>query len=128
MVIFANIFIPVLAFGTVATAASEGTSPQTVTLRRYPSQTPPIYGEKPDREGHRAPSRPLTCIISLEELQIPGIDSTEIYLYEVYDSDGEPLASFTEMSDFIEYIFSATETIEIRLHIEEFVLSGYLYI
>lgn len=88
----------------------------------------PKYKENPDEEGHRAPSRPITCIISPEELQIPGIDTTDIYLFEVHDSDGEPMASFTEMSDFIDYIFGATTTIEIRLHIDGYILCGYIYI
>lgn len=81
-----------------------------------------------DPRGRRTPPKPIIGIISSEGLQIPGIDTTEIYLYEVYDSDGKPMASFTEMYDFIDYIFGATETIEIRLHIDGYMLFGYIYL
>lgn len=86
----------------------------------------PIYGDEIDPDGRRLPSRPLLCLISPEGLQIDGVDCSEIFLYEVRDEDGMLVASYTSMQEFIYYVLTNSHTIEIRLHIGNYILKGYV--
>lgn len=86
----------------------------------------PIYGDEIDPDGRRLPSRPLMCLISLDGLQIDGIDCSEIFLYEVRDEDGMLIASYSSMQEFIHYVLTNSDTIEMRLYIGNYILKGYV--
>lgn len=75
----------------------------------------------------RTPSKPITCTISSEGIDIPGVASNDIYLYEVYSEEGECLANFASESDFIAFIFATGQTVEIRLYTDGYLLRGFLY-
>jgi len=75
----------------------------------------------------RSGAKPLPCTITPEGVEIPGVSSNDILLYEVMSEGGECLATFVSEQEFITYINASKETLEIRLHINGFVLSGFLY-
>lgn len=91
-------------------------------------QLEPEYVPEPDDEGHRAPSRLITATITPEGIVLPEQYSQSITLYEVYDENGEPLVEFSSESDFIDYVYASdSDVLEIRLHLDGYILRGFLY-
>ncbi|MCM1140180.1 MAG: hypothetical protein NC453_16565 [Muribaculum sp.] len=82
----------------------------------------------PPPTKRRAGSQTIPCEISIEKVDLSGIDISGISLYEVHDINGVTLASFESEQEFITYIFTMEETVGIRLHLDGFVLSGFLYL
>lgn len=78
-------------------------------------------------KGERKPSKRIVGTISLYEgLEIPGIDASEIYSFEIYDQNGSCLGVFNDEADFIQAIFLYQENVMIRLTTANSVLVGYL--
>lgn len=80
--------------------------------------------EKPNE--HRMPARPIQCTISEEGIFIQGYDSSEILYYEVYDLEGACLFSTVNQEEFISYILTDKNCLEIRFNIPGFILKGYI--
>lgn len=76
----------------------------------------------------RTPPHIIVCTITKNGITVPSISKDEIYLYDIYDLSGDCLASFGSEQDFISFIYSVSDTIEIRLHTNKCVLRGYLYL
>lgn len=99
------------------------TAPKTVVLHKHPIPDP----EQPeDQKGRRSVQKPIFCVISCDGISIQGIDTSEIFLYEVCAPDGETIASFVSEIDFAHYLMNEDSEVEIQLHVEDYILSGYL--
>lgn len=106
----------------------DGKAADTVQLVKYDTNVcldPEDFDPPPHRR--RSGAKPITCTITSEGIDIPGVASNDIYLYEVYSEDGECLATFASESDFIAYIFATGQTIEIRLYTDGYLLRGFLF-
>lgn len=85
----------------------------------------PEYVDKhPGR--NRMPARPTICTISLNGINIPNVSSQDIYFFEIYDSQENILGTYSTEQDFISFIYGITGTVEIRFHLDGYVLHGYL--
>jgi len=77
--------------------------------------------------GCRAPSKPISCHISESTgVVIPGVDKSDIISFEVYNENGICLASLTEESEFISFLFSLSEPVEIRIITDQYIYHGYI--
>lgn len=82
--------------------------------------------QEPIKE-RRTPSKRLAATISLDyTIEIPGINVSEIYSFEIYDEEGNCLSVFNSPEDFVQAIFLHNESIKIRLVTAEYALVGYL--
>lgn len=86
----------------------------------YPVDYPPL--------GSRIPPHPIYCNISKDNgVEISTIDC-EINSYEVWDIDGNYcIASFSEETEFVEFVFSMTSNFTIRIITDEFYLFGNVF-
>lgn len=76
----------------------------------------------------RSGSHQIPCEISMDGISISGMDTSDIYLFEVRNDNGELLNSFVSEHEFITYLYTFDETVEIRLYFEDFVLRGFLHL
>lgn len=85
----------------------------------------PLHVDNPPRK-HRMPSKRIECTITPEGVYSSSFDIDEVILFEVFDACGNILSSFTNEASFISFIFSMSESesFEIRLYFEEYVLYG----
>ncbi len=116
-------------FAALETKASQNDETQVVILLQ--KQTPPdepVYPDDLDPEGRRLPSKPIMCIISPDGILIDGIDNADILLYEAYDELGSALVSTSSEYEFVKFVLSSSETIEIHLYLQDYILCGYLEI
>lgn len=76
----------------------------------------------------RSGAKPVMCEITYESISVENVPTESILLYEVYAEEGSCLAEFSSESDFIDYVYASdSDVLEIRLHLEGYVLRGYLY-
>lgn len=79
------------------------------------------------KDGYRSPSRPITINISRTDgVQIPHVDKNEILSYSIYDEEETCLATFTNEADFVDFVFSTTGEVEIRIELADYYLCGWL--
>lgn len=91
-------------------------------------QLVPEYVPEPDDEGHRAPSRYISATVTPDGITLPEQYSGSILFYEVYTEEGDCLAEFSAEQDFIDYVFASDrDVLEIRLHLDGYILRGSLY-
>lgn len=77
-----------------------------------------------DEEGHRLPARPIILIIQ-EDGIISTINTEAIISYEILDIDGLVcIASFTEETEFTNYLFIYPGEYQIRLLAEDYYYVG----
>ncbi len=76
-------------------------------------------------QGRRLPTAPRECIISTENVTIPGVATSEVLTYEILNEDGILIFSTASEENFIECFFSLLEDIEIRLHTESSTYIGF---
>lgn len=80
-----------------------------------------------DNDGYRAPSRPITIYISeTEGLQIPQVNKDEIISYSIYNEDEVCVSTFTDETDFVNFVFSWTGTVQVRIEFEDYYLVGWM--
>lgn len=78
--------------------------------------------------GRRCPTHPIYCEIDLNNgLSFSGKDTIDVVGYELIDENGCILDSFTDESEFVEYLFSLQKPTEIRLYTDQYVYIGYIY-
>jgi len=83
--------------------------------------------EEEDDEGNRIPARPVQCYISESTgIDIPAVDKSDITSFEVYSENGICLASLTEESEFVSFLFSLSEPVEIRIITDLYIYHGYI--
>ena len=104
-----------------STAANEECISTTLTQ----SEQTPEFVEEPT-QLHRSVSATIVCTIGFDDLIISGTDVSEIVLFEIYDDSGFCLANFSNKEDFLNYIFTIRGTVEIKFHIGNYVLSGWI--
>ncbi len=80
-----------------------------------------------DDEGRRVPSKPIQCYISESTgIDIPAVDKSDITSFELYSENGICLASLTEESEFVSFLFSLSEPVEIRIITDRYIYHGYI--
>lgn len=94
----------------------------TILLQTEPSE----HNQDLDREGNRAPSRPVYCTISEEGVLITGVSRPEILLYEIFDEDEICLVSTSEDQIFLNFILSHSGIMTVKFTLEDKCLSGQL--
>lgn len=114
------ILIAMLSFSAFA----DDDSSTTYTVEVAQSIDPYIVDDGPVR--HRTPPRPLICTISPNGINIQSVNTEEITAYDIYDTEGGCIASFTTEQDFISFIYSLDGTVEIRIHTDGYVFHGYV--
>lgn len=98
-----------------------------IIVRAKIADEPPINHPKIDPEGDRAPARPIFISISAEYgVSIPAVDKDDVLSYSIYDEDGMMLASFTDDIEFASTLLSSNGTLEIRIHLDDYTLCGWL--
>lgn len=84
-------------------------------------------GNKSTKDGYRCPSRPVSIVITQADgVQIPHVDKNEILSYSIYDEEETCLATFTNEADFVDFVFSTTGEVEIRIELADYYLCGWL--
>ncbi|MCM1141832.1 MAG: hypothetical protein NC453_24945 [Muribaculum sp.] len=117
----------VMSSGSLVAKAENPTKSRKAVLQKKRKQNSnPIYDNVLDPEGRRVPCRSTFCSIDMNGIEIEGVNTELIYQYDICDLDGECLITFSTEIEFIEYVLSATEEIEIRLYIEDYFYFGYL--
>ena len=102
-------------------------SDEQIIVRAKIADEPPINHPKIDPEGDRAPARPIFISISAEYgVSIPAVDKEDVLSYSIYDEDGMMLASFTDDIEFASTLLSSNGTLEIRIHLDDYTLCGWL--
>ena len=87
------------------------------------------HNKELDDEGRRTPPKPIYCVISKTEgLNIIGLPE-EIMNYEILDPSSEiNLASFSEESDFINFLFYQIGNFKLNFEAENYNICGYITI
>jgi len=118
------IFI-ILSIIPVTITAENTSATYTVTLQTQPNKGKE-HNQPIDQEGQRAPARPIQCYISESTgIDIPAVDKSDITSFEVYSENGICLASLAEESEFISFLFSLSEPVEIRIITDQYIYHGY---
>ena len=77
--------------------------------------------------GKRIPSARVQCTIDFANLTVTGNFSSDLLSYEVWDEEGQQcLESFTRESTFVEYLYSAEGTYQLRFYSDSYVYIGYI--
>lgn len=94
----------------------------TVTMRKQSRHNKGL-----DEEGLRTPPMPIYCVISKTD-GVSIVDLTEdIISYEIWDTTHEiNIASFSEVSDFLDYLFIQTGNFQLNLETENYHICGYI--
>lgn len=82
-----------------------------------------------DTERKRLPSPSIMCVITPQGISFSSSSPDEIVTYEVWSiTDESPIASFSQESDFLDYLFtvSMNTELQIRLITPEYQLIGTL--
>lgn len=110
--------------------AAKTESPYTVILTKASDNDQPnLPHPNDDPRGNRIPPRPINCSISPDNgIDISSISLTEITSFELYDMNGDCIGIFIDPNDFISCLFSQNSDIELRFHIDNYILHGYLSI
>lgn len=104
--------------------AENGNNVKTLALRQFPKGDRKTNTH--NKEGHRMPSRPIICYIDATTgIDIETIDSDEIYLFEAYIDD-ICIASFSEEMEFVAFLFSYSNEVEIYIYTDDYVYIGFL--
>lgn len=80
-----------------------------------------------DKRGYRSPASPVTIYISeAGGVQIPQSDKGGIISYSVYNEDEECISTFTNEADFVDFVFTWTGTVQVRIEFADYYLAGWL--
>lgn len=86
-------------------------------------------GLDPALKGQRSlPSIYLSTLSHDNGIYINGINTEDILLCEIYDSNRNCLGIFQDEETFLEMLFSLTGTFEVRFVLEDFTLTGMITI
>lgn len=73
------------------------------------------------------PGHSLFSTISEEEgISIPSVNNDDILLYEVADTEGNTLVEFTDEYEFVSYVLSLNQNCEIIIHLDDYILVGFI--
>ncbi len=98
-----------------------------VTLTQNANPDSGERNEKDSRHYRRLPSRSIECTISTTDgVIIPGVDTSDILSYEIYDVEGICIGIFSDADDFVSYLFSQNGSFEVRFTTDEYIFLGYI--
>ncbi|MDE5795615.1 MAG: hypothetical protein K2H75_00745 [Muribaculaceae bacterium] len=98
-----------------------------VTLTQNYNPESGVRSEDEPIKHHRLPSRSIEGTISTTEgVIIPGVNSSDLLSYELYDESGVCIAMFSEADDFISFLFSQSGSFEIRFTTKNYIYVGYM--
>lgn len=107
---------------TPAIVIAENRSTYTISVLR--TEKEPGNGERMDWEGRRIPPIPLTCSISNTGINFIGYYD-DIITFEIWDITSEIcLVSFTEESDFLNFLFAQTGDFNLRFETKGYFICG----
>lgn len=114
-----------MAISPAELSAGDDSSSNNVTLHKKKLKN--NDGGDNNNSGSHAPARPIFCTISQTGgLYIPDF-TDEIIAYEIWnDSNESCIASFSEESAFINYLYSNPDNYSIQLLTSDYILIGYL--
>lgn len=96
----------------------------TYTISAFKSKKKPENEVHSDDEGRRIPPVPLTCSISNTGISFIGFYD-DIITFEIWDITSETcLASFTEESDFLNFLFAQTGDFNLKFETEGYFICG----
>jgi hypothetical protein len=108
------------AIGCLAANANET---YIVTLHKCNSLVDdPLYTEDPD-SGHKARRKNYVCVIDSSGVSISGISKDQVLLYSVYENN-VCVASFSDESLFVKYIYSLQGSCDIVINATTIMFSG----
>lgn len=111
-----------------ATAFVNNSDTYILSLRKQPTQN----GDREwdiDREGNRAPSIPIECIIDKNTGIIIPDYIEEFVTYEIWDIEGINCISICmDEFEFINILFSISGNYQIRFSSTNYMYIGYLYL
>lgn len=105
-----------------ATMHADETKNLFVSLTKDKRQQP----TEPERERHRVPGKGIPCILSPADIEIQGVQTSDIYLYEVCDENETTVLSTSSMDEFLSYVLQSEEQLGIRVYTLDFVLFGWI--
>lgn len=117
-------FISIISFFSAIRTSAANESEYVFSVIK--SSEPERVEDNPNK--NRIPPKPITCIISHNEVNLSLTNTENIELYEVNDLNKQCIAAFSDEKDFIAFIFSIKGQVEIKFYIKEYVLQGYLSI
>jgi hypothetical protein len=110
----------ICVFGCFAANASET---YIVSLHKCNSLVDdPLYTEDPD-SGHKSRVKNYVCVIDKSGVSISGISKDDVLFYSVYENN-VCVASFTDESSFVEYIYFRQGSCDIVVNAKTIMLSG----
>lgn len=118
------IFVLITLLATTLHVKADNEESYDVELTQSSDSDPEYVNNDPTKK--RIPVRPILGIVSRDGLYIPSISPDDILSYEIYDSNGVCIGTFTSEYEFIQAIYSFTGLIEIRIHVDGYMLQGYI--
>lgn len=118
------LFATLLVLFTSLVAIAMNDDGITITLTEL-EQNPPIYADEPVQPHRSCPSLVL-CTMTTKSISISGVDISEVYSFDVLNSNGLLIAKFSNESDFLDFIFSTNGVFEIRFVLENTTLCGHI--
>lgn len=80
-----------------------------------------------DNDCYRSPIHPILITISqVDGVQVSQVCKNDILSYSIYDEEETCLATFTDEADFVDFVFSTTGEVEIRIELADYYLCGWL--
>lgn len=120
--------IIVLAMALFASCAYAGHTDSHIIWLAY--ITNGSYDRDPDERsrpnrGNRLPSKPMEGVISHSDgVEISGVETEGISVFEIYDKNGMLMASYLDEHDFVDYLFTLHGEFELCFRSSDFYLTG----
>lgn len=105
-----------------ATVQADETKNLCVSLTKGKRQQP----TEPERQRHRTPGKGIPCILSPAGIEIQGVQTSDIYLYEICDENQTIVLTTSSMGEFLSYVLQSEEQLGIRVYTTDFVLFGWI--
>lgn len=125
------LFITFLFFGLILPIQTFA-APSQPTIPLSMGQSPGNGGSDKDEDdksskNKKIPSAPVHCVVDFENRCITGSFSSELISYEVWNEDGDLcLATFTNDSDLVDYLYYNDGTYQLRFYSTSYVYTGYI--
>lgn len=84
-----------------------------------------IYHVDESPIGHRIPPQSLPCTISNDNIDIPGVNSSDITSFEIYTINGCMIYACSDLESFISSIYDLDGEYEIRFITDSYTFRGY---
>lgn len=119
-ILFTTLFMLLISF----TAIAMNDITIALTLSEI-EQNDPIFSDDTPI-GNRSGQSKVLCTMTTKSISISGVDISDIYSFDVLNSNGLLIANFSNESDFLDFIFSTNGVFEIRFVLENTTLCGHI--